>query len=177
MGKSVLRSHLPAIDGSICPAVGFHLDDEENLAQYNRNEQKELPIRVQGISKFNLYSAPEAAELLYADLCECLCCTEYTLSFDSGGTDEIRPGETITGETSGATGLVISAALDSGTWAGGDADGSFTLRRVVGNFQNNEELKVGTDTGLATVDGLLSGTGPLELSTAGLEGIADQDYR
>jgi hypothetical protein len=172
MGKTVLRSHLPAIDGSYCPAIGFHLDDEENIALYHREEQKELPIRVQGVAKFKTTTAAEMAELIYADICECILGWELSLNYDSGGTDEISPGDTITGETSGATGLVIAVSLDSGTWAGGDAAGTFTLRRVTGNFQDNEELSVGADTGAATVDGLLSGSGPLELTTNNLaEGI------
>ena len=172
MGKTVLRSFLPAVDGSLCPAIGFHLDDEENIAMYHRDEQKELPIRVQGVSKFNSTLPPVMAEKVYADICECVLGTEFSLGYDSGGTNEISAGDTITGETSGATGLVISVSLDSGTWAGGDAAGTFTLRRLVGNFQDNEEIAVGADTGAATVDGLLSGTGPLSLTTGGLaEGI------
>lgn len=172
MGKTVLRSHLPAIDGSFCPAIGFHLDDEENITQYHRDEQKELPIRVQGVSKFKTHTAAEKAELLYADICECVLAAEYSLDYDSGGTDEISPGDTITGETSAATALVIAASLDSGTWAGGDAAGTFTLRRLVGNFQDDEEIAVGADTGAATVDGLISGSGPLVLTTNSLaEGI------
>ena len=173
MGKTVLRSHLPPIDGSLCPAIGFHIDDEENLEMYHREERKELPIRVQGVDKFKTHTAAEKAELLYADICECVLCDEWSLGFDSGGTDEISPGDTLTGETSGATALVISVSdLDSGAWADGDAAGTFALRRMVGVFQDNEELTANADTGAATVDGAQSGTGALSLTTGGLcEGI------
>ena len=172
MGKTVLRSHLPPIDGSLCPAIGFHVDDEENLEMYHREERKELPIRCQGIDKFKTHTAPEKAELLYADICECVLADEWELDFDSGGTDEISAGDTLTGETSAATALVISVSLDSGAWADGDAAGSFTLRRMVGTFTDNEEITANTDTGAATVDGAQSGTGALSLTTGGLcEGI------
>ena len=168
MGKTVLRSHLPAIDGSLCPAIGFHLDDEENLSLYHRMEQKELPVRVQGVAKFQSVTPAEMAELIYADINECILCDQWAVGFDSGGTDEITAGDTIVGETSAAQALVISVSLDSGTWAGGDAAGTFTARRMVGMFQDNEEMSVGAATGQATVDGAPSGTGPVDLVTGGL---------
>jgi hypothetical protein len=172
MGKTVLRSHLPSIDGSLCPAIGFRLDDEENLEMYHREERKELPIRVQGVDKFKTHTAAEKAELLYADICECVLADEWSLGFDSGGTNEIAAGDTLTGETSSATALVISVSIDSGTWSGGDAAGTLTLRRMVGVFQDNEELTANAETGSATVDGNQSGTGPLTLTTGDLcEGI------
>jgi len=169
MGSNVMRSHLPPVDGSLAPAIGFHLDDEENLQAYEQSEQKELPIRVQGVSKKispNTYA--ETTELLYADICECVLCEEWSVGYDSGGTTEIEAGDTIIDETTGATGLVESLTLDSGSWAGGDAAGTFTLRRVTGFFRNNSDLQVGVDTGLATVDGTPSGTGALELTTNNL---------
>jgi len=63
---------------------------------------------------------------------------------------------------------LTAASLDSGTWAGGDAAGALSLRRVVGELQDNEELTIGGNAGSATVDGLLSGTSPLDLVTGGL---------
>ena len=172
MGKTVLRSHLPSIDGSLCPAIGFHLDDEENIALYHEAEQKELPIRVQGVSRFKTHTAAEKAELLYADICECVLGAEYSLGYDSGGTDVASAGDSVVGETSAATALLTATSLDSGTWAGGDAAGTLSLRRVVGTFQDNEELTVGGNIGAATVDGLISGTDPLALTTNSLaEGI------
>jgi hypothetical protein len=64
--------------------------------------------------------------------------------------------------------LVISVSLDSGSWAGGDAAGSLTLRRVKGMFENNEDLEVSAVTGTATADGTLSGSGPVDLLAGGL---------
>lgn len=168
MGKQVLRSHLPAVDSSIVPCVGYHVEQETNESLYTRKEKKMLPVRVQGVEHFGSVKPPIMAELLYADICECILADQYTLNFDSGGTAEISAGDTIIGETSGAQALVISVSLDSGTWAGGDADGTFTLRRVTGMFQNNEDIQIGNDTGLATVDGLLSGQGAVALAGGGL---------
>lgn len=56
------------------------------------------------------------------------------LNFNSGSTVFSR-GETITGATSGATGVVEFWYVDSGTWGGGDAAGTLYLANVSGTFQ------------------------------------------
>jgi hypothetical protein len=168
MGKEVFRSFLPPIDSGLAPCVGYYLDIEENTALYARKEVRVLPVRVQGVAEFGSVAPPVMAERLYADINECVLGDQYTLGFDSGGTDEIVSGDLIEGETSGAEGLVISVSLDSGSWAGGDAAGSLTLRRVKGMFENNEDLEVSAVTGTATADGTLSGSGPVDLLAGGL---------
>lgn len=168
MGAEVFRSFLPSIDSRIAPCVGYYIDMEENTALYARKEVRVLPVRVQGVAEFGSVLPPVMAERLYADINECVLGDQYTLGFDSGGTSEIVSGDLIEGETSGAEGLVISVSLDSGTWAGGDAAGNFTLRRVKGLFSNNEDLTVSAVTGMATVVGTLSGQGPVDLLTGGL---------
>lgn len=74
------------------------------------------------------------------------------LNFTSGGTTEIAEGNTIVGETSGATALVKRVVLTSGTWAGGDAAGYFTFATQTGTF-GAETLKVGATLNLATIAG------------------------
>jgi len=168
MGREVFRAFMPPIDSSLAPCVGYYSDLEENTALYARKEVRVLPVRVQGVAEFGSVAPPVMAERLYADINECVLGDQYALSFDSGGTAEIVAGDLIEGETSGAEGLVISVSLDSGTWAGGDADGTFTLRRVKGLFENNEDLTISAVTGMATVDGTLTGQGPVDLLTGGL---------
>lgn len=75
-----------------------------------------------------------------------------TLAFTSGGTYEIEAGDTITGATSGSTARVVSITLSSGTWAGGDAAGTFTLDDRSGALQA-ENLNVGGNTNCATIAG------------------------
>lgn len=76
-----------------------------------------------------------------------------TLAFTSGGTTEIAVGDTITGETSGATGVVTRVVKTSGTWAGGDAAGTFYLRARNATAFQAETVKVGTTINLATITG------------------------
>ena len=73
-----------------------------------------------------------------------------TLAYNSGGTYEVMPGDTITGNTSAATAVVVSCGLSTGTWAGGDAAGTFTLQEQSGTFSAAETLNVGGNTNVAT---------------------------
>ena len=74
-------------------------------------------------------------------------CAPATLAYDDQ-TANFAVGETITGETSGAT-AVITADSDSGT------SGTLSLASVVGEFEDNELITDGA-TGSARVNGTLS---------------------
>lgn len=79
------------------------------------------------------------------------------LLFDSGGVYEIVEGDTITGNTSGATATVRTIGLDAlGDWPGGDASGTFVLDDVVGVFVDGERLNVGANLSVASVVGTTS---------------------
>lgn len=65
------------------------------------------------------------------------------LKFTSGNAS-IAEGSTITGATSGASAVLTRQALESGTYAGGTAAGTFVFASVTaGPFQNGENLQVG----------------------------------
>lgn len=74
------------------------------------------------------------------------------VAFTSGGTYEIAEGNTITGATSAATGVVARVVLTSGTWAGGDAAGWLVLSSQTGTLQA-ENLNVGANMNVATIAG------------------------
>lgn len=74
----------------------------------------------------------------------------HMLAFTSGGVTEILEGQTVTGATSAATGIVRRAVLQSGTWGAGDAAGYFILSNIVGVFVA-ENLNVGASLNLATI--------------------------
>lgn len=60
----------------------------------------------------------------------------WAIPFSGGGTNELAAGDTITGATSGATAIIKSVLLYSGSWAGGDAAGFFIVERdnLTGTF-------------------------------------------
>jgi hypothetical protein len=82
-----------------------------------------------------------------------LCYTQHVITFTSGGTAVIAAGDTIIGATSGATADVVSVTLASGSWAGGDAAGTLTIKNSVGTWGNNEKLKTRAGTDDATMTG------------------------
>lgn len=65
----------------------------------------------------------------------------YELRFDTG-TAEIFAGDTVTGATSGATGVVSRVVVQDGSWASTDAEGRLILSVTTGTFQTGESLEV-----------------------------------
>jgi hypothetical protein len=80
------------------------------------------------------------------------CDLGKTIAFTSGGTYEVQEDDTITGATSGATAVVKRIIVSSGTWAGGDAAGTFVIYSQTGTFQS-ENLNVGAELNVATIAG------------------------
>jgi hypothetical protein len=73
------------------------------------------------------------------------------LPFNSGGTYEIMPGDTITGATSAATATVRYLTLYPDTeWADGNAAGIMVLDSITGTFVG-ENLNVGANLNVATI--------------------------
>lgn len=69
----------------------------------------------------------------------------WELGFNTGAGTAIADGNTVTGLTSGATGVVARVVLESGsTWAGGS--GRLILSSTTGTFQASEALQVGGST-------------------------------
>lgn len=69
----------------------------------------------------------------------------HELEFDTGSA-AINDGDTVTGSTSGATGVVARVVLESGTFAGGDAAGRLILSSTTGTFAASENLQVSAAT-------------------------------
>ena len=74
------------------------------------------------------------------------------LSYTSGGTYVISVGDTITGETSGATAIITAITIETGTLAAGDAAGRIIFASQAGTFQS-ETIKVGANLNVATIAG------------------------
>lgn len=168
LGAEVFRAFLPPIDFEIMPSVGFIplAETAQNLHGYHQNF--DLQVQVQGIEKVGTIQAPQMVELLYADIVEAILGNAWTLGFDSGGTFKATVGATITGETSAAVGYIAGVSLSSGAWADGNAAGTFSLRRVAGDFINNEQINIGSNDDVATADGVLSGQNAIKTTTGSL---------
>jgi len=64
------------------------------------------------------------------------------LSFGTG-TGAILAGQTVTGQTSGASGVVTRVVVQSGDWPTSNAQGRLIFASVTGTFQAGENLRVG----------------------------------
>ena len=81
----------------------------------------------------------------------------YKFTFNSGGTATPVIGNTLTGETSGATCIILNITVSSGTWDGGDAAGTIYCTTPVGDFNGTENIllsavDVMTMTSIISVD-------------------------
>ncbi len=74
------------------------------------------------------------------------------LSFTSGGTFNISVGDTITGETSGATAIITGITIESGTLAASTAAGRIIFASQTGTF-GTETIKVGANLNVANISG------------------------
>lgn len=85
---------------------------------------------LQGVERLDGHPAPSAASY-------------STVNFGTG-TANITAGQTVTGGTSGATGVALAASVvTSGSFGGGNAAGYIGLGAITGTFQSGEALKVG----------------------------------
>lgn len=89
----------------------------------------------------------------------------YTLG-GAGAAHEILAGEEIVGATSGATALVKTVTLTSGSWSAGTAAGALVITDQIGTFQA-ELLKIGSDVNVATVAADTDNGGSFTLSFDG----------
>lgn len=165
IGREVLRGFRIPLDADFFPASNVMPGIEEAQLIAGDKLKAAFQIEVQGVAEFGDLNPSEKAELIFADLMECLFGNTAVLGFDSGGTFEITPADVITGATSNATAYVESITVDSGDWSSGDAAGSLILRRFSCEFQNNENLNVNGNNDVATVDGVLSYSSRLKNTT------------
>lgn len=113
--------------------------------------------RIDGYERFDGRTAPSA-------------CQYWTLGFD-GGTIAIVSGNTVTGNTSGATGILVTEPYGlTGSWGAGTAAGTLILVALTGTFLNNEPLNVaGVAHALANGVAVASGASTIDLDETWLE--------
>ena len=168
LGAEVMRAFLPPIDFEYLPAVGYMPLLEENINLHSNRSKFDMRVQVQGVAKFGTIRAGVMSELIYADIDEAIKGNAWTLGFDSGGPFKATVGATITGQTSAAVGYIAGVSLSSGAWAGEDAAGTFNLRRVSGEFIDDELLDIGSNANVGTGDGVLAGQNAITTTTGGL---------
>lgn len=100
------------------------------ISALNHEPRPEGYRRIDGHERFDGRPAPSAQS--------------YWLITFTGGSAAINVGDTVTGNTSGATGVAVLAGIVvSGSYGASNAVGTVVLRLVTGTFVNAEALKVG----------------------------------
>jgi len=76
-----------------------------------------------------------------------------SIAYTTGATAEFVVGETITGGTSGATGVISNYTITSGSFTGGDAAGTIYFHTLASGPFQAETITGGTSTGTAAIAG------------------------
>ncbi|RPI56283.1 MAG: hypothetical protein EHM49_00710 [Deltaproteobacteria bacterium] len=105
---------------------------------------------VEDESRLYFWNKPSEAKASYLYYAAIHPKVDRSLSFTSGGTYEIKRGDTVTGATGGGTMLVSFVRVTSGSWAGGDAVGRIMGSHTGAAFQA-ENLNVGAELNVATI--------------------------
>ena len=74
------------------------------------------------------------------------------ITFTSGGPYVPKIGETVTGNQSGKTAVIVDVLLSTNTWAGEDATGTLTYRSASGTFTGGETIKIVNRLGVTQAD-------------------------
>ena len=164
-GRYVNRAE-PKPNWDETPYITVFPGEEEAIQKYEVAFHQ-MSVNLIASQAFASSSPSTIAEYLHGDLIECMTAIERAMTFTSGGTYTPIVGNTITGATSGATAYIEAVTLSTGTWASGDAAGSFTLRRKTGTFQA-ENLNIGANLNVATITGEPTGTTVVTNVTGGL---------
>jgi len=165
IGATVERAR-KMLDPDDLPACVVWPKSEAPAREYGKG-MLAMPIQIDGMALYGSVNMSVVAEQMLADIIEAMQGIVWSLAYTSGGTTEIEAGNAISGHTSTATALVQTVTLDSGTWAGGDAAGTLTLRQVSGTFQA-ENLDVGSTENAASIAGAPTGTDPVNTVTGDL---------
>lgn len=96
----------------------------------------------------------------------------HSVAFYSGGTYTTALGETVTGATSGATGIVTGLWLQSGSFAAGTAAGIIYISGKTGTFQA-ENLNVAANLNVMTIDSDFAHDWPDVAGAATLVGLLE----
>ena len=129
----------------ITPAISVAPGRCISVSNYEITDQG--TARCEGYERFDGQPAPSSA-------------TYAILSFDAGQA-AISAGDTVTGATSGATGIALyDGTVDSGSYGGSDAVGWVVLYSISGDFQDDENLQVS-----AATKAVANGTQAVEAAT------------
>lgn len=168
-------SELPAV------VMIANQDSAEPRLAHNINS---IPLTVEGFKTYpnavDDYSdrAAHDAEAILGDILTCILAPRITLDFSSGSR-EPSLGTTITGSSSGATAILESITLSSGSWAAGTAAGTFSCRLPWLDFATETLLNSANET-LASTTGTMTLIPPfsnlinhIEYQRGGIEPLPD----
>lgn len=182
IGQSVVRGRYDLAPPEL-PAIVL-LTNQDIITTRLDHGEHEMPVIVNAHDKYPTSSvnysdvAAQRAEAILGDIQTCLLAPRITLDFSSGVL-EPSIGTTLTGSSSGATAILESITLSSGSWPLGTAAGTFSCRLPWLDFTTENVLNSGGET-LAATTGTMTRIAPfsdllnyIEYQRGGIDPLPD----
>lgn len=182
IGQNPVRGRYDLFPSEL-PAV-MMIANQENAAPRLGHNVNSIPLIIEGFKHYpntgTDYSdrAAREAENMLGDILSCILAPKITLPF-TNGIREPAIGIVLTGETSTATAILESISLSSGSWSGGDAAGTFSLRQPWQDFTSELLKNPGSET-IASTLGTMTEIAPfndltnqIEYVRGGIEPLPD----
>ena len=138
-GRPIAAAGGPTGPGPVSPFVASLLDDADAGAARATLGLDAIALDAggEGAPAFRLFTVTDASAAYVGDSSG----PHRRIDFRAGSV-AFAEGQTVTGQSSGASGEALAVVVSSGSWAGGDAEGYLTLGSVTGSFQAGENLRV-----------------------------------
>lgn len=143
VGQRVIRGRYD-ISADEIPAIVL-LPGTESAEREGFHTTISLPVSLEAFIYFGTHNAGIEGNKVLGDLLVNMTGVRLALAF-SNGSRQPAPGQTISGASSSATGVLESITVSSGAWATGDAAGTFSIRLPYGEFTSETLKNEGNET-------------------------------
>lgn len=176
IGQHAIRGRYD-ISADEIPAVVL-LPGTESAEREGFHTTISLPVSLEAFVHFGTHNADIEGNKVLGDLLVNMASVRLTLVFNTGSKQPVL-GQTISGASSLATGVLESITVTSGAWATGDAAGTFSIRLPYGEFtsealENEGGETIAQTTGAITLIPRLSNlVNDIEYQSGGVEILPD----
>lgn len=142
IGQNVVRDYYDQYPAEL-PCVVM-ISDQDTADRYTSHAELHIPLIIEGLMRYGTHSPAREGEKILGDLITCMTAPRIDLDFTNGYRNPAT-GNTLFGAISGATCVLESVSVTSGSWAAHDAAGTFRVRLPWGTFQPENILNEGSE--------------------------------
>ena len=133
IGQNVVRGRYDVAPDEL-PAIVV-IAETESVIYKDSHLELSIPVTLEAFVHFYTHNPAIEGEKILGDLLVNMLSTRLSLAFHTGSKEPIT-GHIITGATSNATTVLESVSKSSGSWAVGNAAGTFNIRMPYDDFES-----------------------------------------